>query len=117
MPSHTVLTVTQTHEYILSQEYLAADIVLSDSHTPWWNIAFYWAHFTVACANMTQVEEFLTELYHGKPKACDLAKFTGKMKTKFGPGGEEQECRVTLDGIRSMMTELKEEVRQLLAGW
>eukprot|EP00752_Nemacystus_decipiens_P010664 g9496.t1 len=59
-----------------------------------------------------QVEEFLSELYHGKPKACDLARFTEKMKTFFADYGEEETSRVTLGDIRSTMTQLKKEVRR-----
>lgn len=54
-----------------------------------------------------QVEEFLTELYHGKPKACDLARFTEQMKT-FSM--EEEGSRVKLGDIRSAMAQLKKEV-------
>lgn len=56
-----------------------------------------------------QVEDFLTELYHGKPKACDLVRFAGKMKTCFVEEGEEV-SRVKLDDIRSAMAQLKKEV-------
>lgn len=65
---------------------------------------------------LPQVEVFLTELYHGKPKSSDLARFMGKMKhiSGEGAGGEEDERRVTLDDIRSAMAQLKEEVRYLL---
>eukprot|EP00752_Nemacystus_decipiens_P010665 g9496.t2 len=59
-----------------------------------------------------QVEEFLSELYHGKPKACDLARFTEKMKTFFADYGEEETSRVTLGDIRSTMTQLKKEVEE-----
>lgn len=57
-----------------------------------------------------QVEEFLTELYHGKPKGCDLARFTEKMKTFFVEERGNEASRVTLDDIRSAMAQLKKEV-------
>lgn len=57
---------------------------------------------------VTQVESFLTELYHGEPKACDLARFVGKMKEGVG---EEGGARFSLDDIRSTMDQLKKEVR------
>eukprot|EP00903_Cladosiphon_okamuranus_P019901 g18292.t1 len=59
-----------------------------------------------------QVEEFLTELYHGKPKPCDLARFMGKMKALPVDEGGEKANRVTLDNIRSAMAQLKEEVEE-----
>lgn len=52
-----------------------------------------------------QVEAFLTELYHGKPKACDLARFMEKKSSL-----EVQENRVTLDDIQSTMAQLRKEV-------
>lgn len=52
-----------------------------------------------------QIEAFLTELYHGKPKDCDLVRFMERMAS-----GEEDESRLTLDGIRSGMAQLKTEV-------
>jgi len=67
-------------------------------------------HVCHAGVKMPQVEAFLTELYHGKPKACDLARFTGKIRSTFGARGEGQECHVTLDDIRSTMAQLKQEV-------
>lgn len=57
-----------------------------------------------------QVEEFLAELYHGKPKACDLARFMEKMKALSVDEGGEEASRVTLDSIRSAMAQLKKEV-------
>lgn len=59
-----------------------------------------------------QVEAFLTELYHGKPKSSDLARFVEKMKHISGAsnGVERKECRVTLADIRSAMAQLKKEV-------
>lgn len=50
-----------------------------------------------------QVEAFLTELYHGKPKACDLARFMEKMAV--GEGG-----RVSHEDIRIGMDQLVKEV-------
>lgn len=59
-----------------------------------------------------QVEAFLTELYHGKPKSSDLARFVEKMEHISGEGkcGEGKGCRVTLEDIRSAMAQLKKEV-------
>ncbi|CAM9713846.1 unnamed protein product [Scytosiphon promiscuus] len=54
-----------------------------------------------------QMERFLTELYHGKPKDCDLIRFMRRMAS-----GEGQENRVTLDDIRSGMDQLKKEVEE-----
>lgn len=59
-----------------------------------------------------QVEVFLTELYHGKPKACDLARFLGEISTaSIKSAGEDG--RFSLDDIRSTMLKLKKEVRVL----
>lgn len=55
----------------------------------------------------TQVEGFLTQLYHGKPKACDLARFLGRMKEE---GEEQDNARFSLDDIRSTMDRLQKEV-------
>ncbi|CAM9940979.1 unnamed protein product [Ectocarpus sp. 12 AP-2014] len=54
-----------------------------------------------------QVEAFLTELYHGKPKACDLARFMEKKSSLEG-----QENRVTLGDIQSTMAQLRKEVEE-----
>lgn len=53
---------------------------------------------------MKQVQAFLTELYHGEPKACDLARFLDKIKTV-------EDSHVSFDEVRSAMAELKKEVR------
>lgn len=53
---------------------------------------------------LQQAEAFLTELYHGKPKACDLARFVEKVKA-----GEDS-C-VSFEALRSTMIQLKNEVR------
>ncbi|CAM9585052.1 unnamed protein product [Hapterophycus canaliculatus] len=54
-----------------------------------------------------QIEAFLTELYHGKPKDCDLVRFMERMAP-----GEGEENRLTLDVIRSGMAQLKKEVEE-----
>lgn len=59
---------------------------------------------------MRKVEEFLAELYHGKPKACDLARFTAKMKTSSVTVEGDEGSRVTLGDIQSAMAQLKKEV-------
>lgn len=66
-----------------------------------------------------QVEAFLTELYHGKPKSSDLARFIEKMKTisREETGGEGGECRVTLENIQSAMAQLKKEVWYFVYCW
>ncbi|CBN79845.1 hypothetical protein Esi_0014_0215 [Ectocarpus siliculosus] len=58
-----------------------------------------------------QVEAFLTELYHGKPIACDLARFMEKKKSLEG-----QENRVTLDDIQSTMAQLRKEAKYVTRG-
>ncbi|CAM9214907.1 unnamed protein product [Laminaria digitata] len=60
--------------------------------------------------NTGQVEGFLTELYHGKPKACDLARFLGKMESDEEE--QEEDVRFSLDDIRSTMEMLKKEVEE-----
>lgn len=57
---------------------------------------------------MIQVEAFLTELCHGKPKDCDLARFMNKME-KMADGDDDR--TYSLDDIRVAMDQLKKEVR------
>ena len=54
------------------------------------------------------MEGFFNELYQGTPKACDLARFLEKA------GKSLENNRLSLDDIRSLMDQLKEEVRRLL---
>ncbi|CAM9164052.1 unnamed protein product [Ascophyllum nodosum] len=53
-----------------------------------------------------QVEGFFNELYQGTPKACDLARFLEKA------GKSLENNRLSLDDIRSLMDQLKEEVEK-----
>lgn len=51
-----------------------------------------------------QVVDFLTTLYHGKPKACDFVRFMSAMKMN-------DDKRASLEDVQSAMEHLKKLVR------